>query len=115
MKGIVEGQWVTVSKGDWSEINNLTGIIVKTNDYDRIVKIQITSPENYFGRLLTLPYGHIKLLKAELTELDIKNMIDVALDIKDYNMFKHYVSKLPKLETIGTLQDGTKLTIKRAQ
>ncbi|MCU0155723.1 MULTISPECIES: hypothetical protein [Bacillus] len=92
MKQIVKGDWVeVVGKGDHKHLR-VQGYVLEIAEGELLIKSR-------FGRKGVYPEDWAKNMDITVTEAGLKDLINLALDIKDKHLFEMYTRDLQALQS----------------
>lgn len=86
----LEGDWIKASRKDKRETLNKEGYVLKVSEDDILVRF-------LSGNTLVVPKSWAENLDEVLTEVDLKALIDLSLDLRDEHLFRMCVRDLQAL------------------
>ncbi|WP_144498815.1 hypothetical protein [Bacillus pumilus] len=86
----LEGDWIKASRKGKRETLNKEGYVLKVAEDDILVILS--------GNTLVVPKSWAENLDEVLTEVDLKALIDLSLDLRDEHLFRMCVRDLQALQ-----------------
>ncbi|PRS24233.1 hypothetical protein [Bacillus safensis] len=87
----LEGDWIKASRKGKTESLNKAGYVLKVSEDDILVRF-------LSGNTLVVPKSWAENLDDVLTEVDLKALIDLSLDLRDEHLFRMCVRDLQALQ-----------------